>query len=314
MSKGQALRFDRQRDLFNAAPLPEPATPLQLDVKDELAYRNLLRDAMTALPTQREPHPYFPHQDARLLGPQRKRIVGTVESAKMNKTIVVRRDSLKAHSKYKKRVRSEKKFYVHDEYNVAKEGDWVRIVETRPMSKTKRFLLEAIIERTVQTPPIRPHTPAWTNSPPLVFLSLPAIKAGSRLVLTAGLTYELKMELEFDQIHLFEAEESKAEDFAVEATDPHGSSAARSDQRGVELDVRISCDSLNIEPKTAVVRSVKGMPKVEPWSFKLTTKEVGIAKLLLWIVAKRTGEVIQTQEFVIPVVAGEKEQVNATRA
>jgi small subunit ribosomal protein S17 len=155
MSKGRALRFNRQRDLFDVTSPPASTTPLQLDVKDELVYRNLLRDAMAALPSQREPYPYFPHEDAQLLGPQRQRIVGTVESTKMNKTIVVRRETLKAHPKYKKRVRSEKKFYVHDEYNVAKEGDWVRIVETRPMSKTKRFLLEA--SRHLRFAHILPH-------------------------------------------------------------------------------------------------------------------------------------------------------------
>jgi small subunit ribosomal protein S17 len=64
---------------------------------------------------------------------------GTVMSAKMNKTIVVKVDSKRAHPKYKKLVRSSKKFYAHDPESKFHEGDKVTIYETRPLSKLKRW-------------------------------------------------------------------------------------------------------------------------------------------------------------------------------
>lgn len=64
---------------------------------------------------------------------------GTVTSAKMMNTIVVRVNSKKPHPKYKKLVRSSKKFYAHDPDRKYKEGDEVMIYETRPLSKLKRW-------------------------------------------------------------------------------------------------------------------------------------------------------------------------------
>ena len=72
--------------------------------------------------------------------------LGTVVSAAMDKTIVVKVDVIKAHPKYKKVVRRSTKFHAHDEGNAAKVGDVVRIVETRPLSKTKRWRLAEIVE------------------------------------------------------------------------------------------------------------------------------------------------------------------------
>ncbi len=66
---------------------------------------------------------------------------GLVTSAKMNKTIVISVVSYKSHPKYKKRYKFTKKFYAHDENNVCVEGDTVLIQETKPLSKTKRWLL-----------------------------------------------------------------------------------------------------------------------------------------------------------------------------
>ena len=71
---------------------------------------------------------------------------GTVVSAAMDKTIVVKVDTVKAHPKYKKVVRRSAKFHAHDEQNSAKVGDVVRIVETRPLSATKRWRLAEIVE------------------------------------------------------------------------------------------------------------------------------------------------------------------------
>lgn len=64
---------------------------------------------------------------------------GLVTSSKMNQTIVVKVDSFKTHPKYKKRVRSSKKYYAHNPDNKVKEGEKVTIYETRPLSKLKRW-------------------------------------------------------------------------------------------------------------------------------------------------------------------------------
>ena len=71
---------------------------------------------------------------------------GTVVSAAMDKTIVVKVEVTKSHRKYKKVVRRSVKFHAHDEGNSAKLGDVVRIVETRPLSATKRWRLTEIVE------------------------------------------------------------------------------------------------------------------------------------------------------------------------
>jgi ribosomal protein uS17 len=71
---------------------------------------------------------------------------GTVVSDTMEKTIVVKVEVVKAHPKYKKVVRRSVKFHAHDEQSAAKVGDIVRIVETRPLSKTKRWRLAEVVE------------------------------------------------------------------------------------------------------------------------------------------------------------------------
>jgi len=78
---------------------------------------------------------------------RRNEKVGQVVSTKMQKTIVVEVEMRKAHPKYKRIIRSTKKFYAHDEQNSAKIGDMVRIRETRPLSKLKRWNLEEIVRR-----------------------------------------------------------------------------------------------------------------------------------------------------------------------
>jgi small subunit ribosomal protein S17 len=71
---------------------------------------------------------------------------GVVVSDAMDKTIVVRVDAVKAHPRYKKVVRRSVKFHAHDAQNQAKVGDLVRIVETRPLSKTKNWRLAEVLE------------------------------------------------------------------------------------------------------------------------------------------------------------------------
>jgi small subunit ribosomal protein S17 len=77
----------------------------------------------------------------------RKTVVGNVVSTKMNKTIVVEVERRKAHPLYRRVVRMTKKFYAHDENNTAHVGDVVRLEETRPLSKLKRWKLQEIIRR-----------------------------------------------------------------------------------------------------------------------------------------------------------------------
>ena len=81
---------------------------------------------------------------------KRKERVGEVISNKMAKTIVVRVQRRFPHPKFKKVVTGYKKFYAHDEKGEAKPGDKVRIVETRPMSKLKRWQLVEVVERGVE--------------------------------------------------------------------------------------------------------------------------------------------------------------------
>jgi small subunit ribosomal protein S17 len=78
-----------------------------------------------------------------------RELVGKVVSSVNNKTITVLVETYKKHPLYGKRVKSSKKYAVHDETNRAKVGDVVRIVETRPLSKTKRFYLKEIVKEAV---------------------------------------------------------------------------------------------------------------------------------------------------------------------
>jgi small subunit ribosomal protein S17 len=73
--------------------------------------------------------------------------IGNVVSTKMQKTIVVQVEMRKTHPKYKRVIKLNKKFYAHDEQNTARVGDVVRIKESRPLSKLKRWTLEEVIRR-----------------------------------------------------------------------------------------------------------------------------------------------------------------------
>ena len=77
---------------------------------------------------------------------RRKERRGVVVSAAMEKTIVVRVDIVKSHPKYKKTMRRSIRLHAHDELGQAKAGDIVRLVETRPLSKTKRWRMAEIVE------------------------------------------------------------------------------------------------------------------------------------------------------------------------
>jgi small subunit ribosomal protein S17 len=81
---------------------------------------------------------------------RRQELTGVVTSAKMQKTIVVKVTRMMQHAVYPRVVRVSKKFYAHDEEGEARRGDTVRIVETRPMSRLKRWRLAEIVARSTR--------------------------------------------------------------------------------------------------------------------------------------------------------------------
>lgn len=78
---------------------------------------------------------------------KRKRFIGTVISDKMQKTVIVKITRLAKHPKYSKIVKRYNKFKAHDEKGIAKLGDTVRIEETRPISKDKRFRVVELVKK-----------------------------------------------------------------------------------------------------------------------------------------------------------------------
>ena len=78
---------------------------------------------------------------------RRKELVGEVTSNRMHKTIVVQVIMKKAHPLYRRVVAKSKKFYAHDENNTAHVGDFVKLEETRPLSKLKRWRLQEILRK-----------------------------------------------------------------------------------------------------------------------------------------------------------------------
>jgi len=77
---------------------------------------------------------------------RRKILVGRVTSDKMDKTVVVQVERLKQHRRYGKILRVHNKYKVHDENNSAKEGDMVKIIESKPISKEKRWAIIEVLE------------------------------------------------------------------------------------------------------------------------------------------------------------------------
>ena len=80
----------------------------------------------------------------------RQQKVGRVVSNKMDKTVVVAVDYVRRHALYNKRITRTSKFHAHDENNTCQEGDIVRIEETRPLSKHKRWIVREIVEQAVK--------------------------------------------------------------------------------------------------------------------------------------------------------------------
>ncbi len=81
---------------------------------------------------------------------RRRRLVGVVVSDKMDKTVVVRVERMVRHPLYGKTIRRSKKYHAHDAHNACRIGDRVEIIESRPLSKTKRWVVTKILERAEQ--------------------------------------------------------------------------------------------------------------------------------------------------------------------
>ena len=129
------------------APAAEaPAAPAAKPKKKRLPRRLRRRrpKAKRERPAERKPITRLPKPEGERGRRQERR--GVVVSTSMDKTIVVRVDTVKAHPKYKKIVRRTSKLHAHDEANRANVGDVVRVVETRPLSKTKRWRLAEVVE------------------------------------------------------------------------------------------------------------------------------------------------------------------------
>ena len=80
---------------------------------------------------------------------RRKQRAGTVVSNKMDKTVVVLVERLVQHPKYRKYLKARKKYKAHDEKNTCQVGDQVEIIETRPLSRDKRWAVRSILRRAV---------------------------------------------------------------------------------------------------------------------------------------------------------------------
>jgi small subunit ribosomal protein S17 len=127
-----------------AAPVAPVAEPKQKRKRVPRADRRQRPKQKRTQPSERKPIVRLPKPE-HVRGPRKERR-GVVISAAMDKTIVVRVDTVKPHPVYKKIVKRSSRLHVHDEANAAKAGDLVRVVETRPLSKTKNWRLAEILE------------------------------------------------------------------------------------------------------------------------------------------------------------------------
>ena len=122
-----------------------PAGPKRSKKRLPRALRRIRSKPKGEKPAERRPIVRLPKPERERGRRQERR--GVVVSAAMDKTIVVMVETVKAHPRYKKVIRRSTKFHAHDEANTASVGDVVRIVETRPLSKTKNWRLAEILEK-----------------------------------------------------------------------------------------------------------------------------------------------------------------------
>jgi small subunit ribosomal protein S17 len=126
------------------APAQPAAEPKKKRKRLPRAQRRQRPKLQRERPAQRKPITRLPKPDSERGRRQERR--GVVVSNAMDKTIVVKVDTIKSHPRYKKVVRRSVKFRAHDPENRANVGDVVRIVETRPLSKTKNWRLAEVVE------------------------------------------------------------------------------------------------------------------------------------------------------------------------
>jgi small subunit ribosomal protein S17 len=128
------------------APEPQAAAPEPRKKRKRLprGERHKHSKPKRERPAERKPITRLPKPEGERGRRQERR--GVVVSSGMDKTIVVKVDTIKSHPRYKKVVRRSSKFHAHDPENKANVGDVVRIVETRPISKTKNWRLAEVVE------------------------------------------------------------------------------------------------------------------------------------------------------------------------
>jgi len=124
--------------------VPQPAAEKKKRKRLPRAERRQRPRPRRERPAERKPITRLPKPESERGRRQERR--GVVVSSAMDKTIVVKVDTVKAHTRYKKVVRRSVKFHAHDPENQANVGDIVRIVETRPISKSKNWRLAEIVE------------------------------------------------------------------------------------------------------------------------------------------------------------------------
>jgi small subunit ribosomal protein S17 len=142
----ERVEAEGAEDAEEAAP-PEPAAVSEPKRKKKRLPRSERRQRSKPKrekPAERKPITRLPKPE-HVRGRRQER-QGTVVSAAADKTIVVRVDVVKVHPRYKKVIKRSTRLHAHDEGNQAKLGDVVRVIETRPLSRMKRWRLEEIVE------------------------------------------------------------------------------------------------------------------------------------------------------------------------
>ena len=146
-----SVKEERARAEHAARSARPPRTAEQRDAerretrRAKALARSRRRRQEKAKRAERENATGTPPAEPKVSTPQAR--TGTVVSSKADKTIVVRIDVARRHRKYEKIVRSTSSLHAHDEANDANEGDRVRVVESRPLSRTKRWKLVEVLER-----------------------------------------------------------------------------------------------------------------------------------------------------------------------
>jgi small subunit ribosomal protein S17 len=143
-AEGDAPAAEAEAPAEEAAPAPQSG-PKPKRKHVPRSQRRQRPKVVREKPAQRKPIVRLPKPEGDRGRRQERR--GVVVSSAMDKTIVVMVETIKAHRKYKKVVRRSTKFHAHDEANTAGVGDTVRIVETRPLSKTKNWRLAEVLEK-----------------------------------------------------------------------------------------------------------------------------------------------------------------------